>query len=333
MASTNREIERLDILAVDLIGPFQVDSVDGGKYVMTMRDVATGYCFVCILTHKWEATGHMISITDKIETFTAKKVKTLRRNNGGEFVNNELTAKLDSKGILAEQALPYHHYQNGVIERFNRAAAAMARTILLDSTLPQSFWSYAFIWATHTLNRIPNKASGHVVAYLGTSKGWRLWIPDENRFIKSAMVRFPEELKHVPTLPTPVKVKQPEPTITDITPPDNPLQHKPAMNNLPAAVTLPVRPAAPTNKMSLSHVMNLMRLVSFEHEIEFHDQEQIIDTILELCQFYAILVPSTFKQAMRSAEKEDWLKAIAVELNNLEEMRVWATSLRQERIE
>ena len=31
LASTNWEIERLDIMAVDLIGPFQVDSVDGGN--------------------------------------------------------------------------------------------------------------------------------------------------------------------------------------------------------------------------------------------------------------------------------------------------------------
>ena len=31
----------------------------------------------------------------------------------------------------------------------------------------------------------------------------------------------------------------------------------------------------------------------------------------------------TFKQAMHSTEKEEWLKAIAVELNNLKEMRVW----------
>jgi hypothetical protein len=30
--STNREVKRLDIMAVDLIGPFQVDSVDVGKY-------------------------------------------------------------------------------------------------------------------------------------------------------------------------------------------------------------------------------------------------------------------------------------------------------------
>jgi hypothetical protein len=121
----------------------------------------------------------------------------------------------------------------------------MAITILLDSTLPWYFWSYAFIWAAHTLNRIPNKASrrvtpleaflkhkpqfgifrvfgsigyahvpvelwkkldkrairGHVVAYLGVSKGWRMWVPDENRFIESAMVRFPDELKDVPNLP------------------------------------------------------------------------------------------------------------------------------------
>jgi hypothetical protein len=115
LTSTNQEVERLDIFAVDLIGPFQVDSVNGGKYVMTMRDVATGYCFVRILTHKWEATGHIISIIDKVKNFTENKVKTLWNDNGGKYVNNELATYLDKKGIVAKQALPYHHYQNGVI--------------------------------------------------------------------------------------------------------------------------------------------------------------------------------------------------------------------------
>jgi hypothetical protein len=115
LTSTNQEVERLDIFAVDLIGPFQVDSFNGGKYVMTMRDVATGYCFVRILTHKWEATGHIISIIDKVKNFTENKVKTLWNDNGGKYVNNELATYLDKKGIVAKQALPYHHYQNGVI--------------------------------------------------------------------------------------------------------------------------------------------------------------------------------------------------------------------------
>jgi hypothetical protein len=225
LSSTCREIELLDIMAVDLIGPFQLDSIDGGKYVMTMRDVATGYCFVFILTHKWEATTHIIAIINRVENFTEKKVKTLRSNNGGEFANNKLAKFLDKKGI-------YHHYQNGVIKRFNRTIANMARTILLDSLLPNTFWSYAFSWEANTLNRIPNKASGkitpleaflkhkpqygifrifgsigyahvppelrkkldpraqrgHVVAYLGQSKEWRLWIPEDNSFVDSAMV-------------------------------------------------------------------------------------------------------------------------------------------------
>ncbi|PLW28436.1 hypothetical protein PCASD_19134 [Puccinia coronata f. sp. avenae] len=358
LASTNREIERMDILAVDLIGPFQVDSVDGGKYIMTMRDVATGYCFVRVLTHKWEATGHIVTIIDKVENFTEKKVKILRSNNGGEFVNNELKAYLDGKGIIAERALPYHHYQNGVIERFNRTVAAMARTILLDSSLPKTFWSYAFMWAAHTLNRVPNKASGkitpleaflrhkpqfgifrvfgsigyahiphelrkkldvrahqgHVVAYLGVSKGWHLWIPDENCFIESAMVRFPDELKDVPTTTASKAIKHaPEGS-----------KSSSAGQNVPATTTPATADPPPVNKMSIQHVMNLMRLGDFTDEFVFHDQELIVDKIIELCQFYNIAVPNTFKQAMKSEAKDEWLKAIAVELNNLEEMRVWA---------
>ncbi|PLW24604.1 hypothetical protein PCASD_06183 [Puccinia coronata f. sp. avenae] len=336
-----------------------VDSVDGGKYIMTMRDVATGYSFVCVLAHKWEATGHIISIIDKVENFTEKKVKTLCSDNRGEFVSNKLATCLDKKGIIAEQALPYHHYQNGVIEHFNCTVAAMARTILFNSTLPKSFWSCAFIWVAHTLNQIPNKASGkltpleaflhhkpqfgifrvfgsvgyahipqelrkklderatrgHVVAYLGVSKGWRLWVPDENRFIESAMVLFPEELKAVPkALSTPV------PPVT---------QFPSVPGSAPTPPVAPVPPPVPVvtpppDKMSLRHVMNLMKLGNFDHELEFHNQELIMDKILELCHLYSISVPHTFKQAMKSPEKDEWMKAIAIELNNLEEMRVWS---------
>jgi hypothetical protein len=36
----------MEILAVDLIGPFEVEAVDGSKYLLMLRDAATGYCFV-----------------------------------------------------------------------------------------------------------------------------------------------------------------------------------------------------------------------------------------------------------------------------------------------
>jgi hypothetical protein len=88
------------------------------------------------------------------------KVKILRSDNGGEFANKALAKFLAGKGIIGERSLPYHHYQNGVIERFNRTVAEMGRTVLSNSCLPQSFWGLAFLWATHILNRLTNKSSG-----------------------------------------------------------------------------------------------------------------------------------------------------------------------------
>jgi hypothetical protein len=98
----------------------------------------------------------------------------------------------------------------------------------------------------------------HVVAYLGVSKGWRLWILDKNKFIKSAMVCFLEELKNVPT--TPLKPNR--------TPP-KPIQANPGVASQPNKVSEIVMPA---HKMSLTHIMNLMKLGDFTHGVEFHDQ-------------------------------------------------------------
>ncbi|KAI7966530.1 hypothetical protein MJO29_002278 [Puccinia striiformis f. sp. tritici] len=46
LAPTLWKVEKLDVMAADLIGPFQVDSIEGGKFLLTMQDVATGYAFV-----------------------------------------------------------------------------------------------------------------------------------------------------------------------------------------------------------------------------------------------------------------------------------------------
>jgi hypothetical protein len=87
-------------------------------------------------------------------------VKILQSDDGGEFANNALAKFLTGKGIIGKHSLPYHHYQNGVIKRFNQTVAEMGRTVLSNSRLPQSFWGLAFLWAMHVLNCIPNKASG-----------------------------------------------------------------------------------------------------------------------------------------------------------------------------
>ncbi|KAI7956932.1 hypothetical protein MJO28_004027 [Puccinia striiformis f. sp. tritici] len=154
---TYRPVAPLDIIAADLMGPFEIPTFGEGKFVLAIRDIATSYSEVKILRTKGEACKLLMNQILRFETATGKKVRCLRSDNGGEFESKILADFLKAKGIKAERSLPYHHYQNGAIERYNRTVSDMGRAALTDSTLPRSFWGFAFLWANYTLNRVPNK--------------------------------------------------------------------------------------------------------------------------------------------------------------------------------
>jgi transposase InsO family protein len=165
LTSDQRTFEPMDAWNVDLIGPFETPALGGGLYVLSMRDIGSGYAEIKILTKKSEALDLLKDTITRMETFTKRRMKILRSDNGGEFNSKALSAFLASKGIVAERSIAYHHYQNGCIERFNRTLQDMGRTLLVDSTLPNPYWALAFVWACYTLNRIPNSASGDVTPY------------------------------------------------------------------------------------------------------------------------------------------------------------------------
>jgi transposase InsO family protein len=146
------------ILNVDLMGTFPIETYQKGRYVLTIKDLGSGYNEIKIMPNKSDANKHIVDAINRLERQTEQKVKVLRSDNGGEFTNKALATFLTSKGIRAERSLPYHHYQNGVVERFNQ-------TVLGDSKLPQRFWGFAFEWASWTLNRLPNKTSGEKTPY------------------------------------------------------------------------------------------------------------------------------------------------------------------------
>ncbi|PLW21181.1 hypothetical protein PCASD_18796 [Puccinia coronata f. sp. avenae] len=161
----DRMTTRLGVITADLIGPLQVPTFNEGQYVLTIRDISTGFCEVKIIKSKAETCNLVIKTIERWEKLTGDQVKIVRSDNGGEFSSNVFLSYLTERLIKAERALPYHHYQNGAIERFNRTLSEMGRTILIDSGLDKSFWGFSFIWAGDTLNQIPNKSSGLVTPF------------------------------------------------------------------------------------------------------------------------------------------------------------------------
>ncbi|GKC36332.1 putative ribonuclease H-like domain-containing protein, partial [Tanacetum coccineum] len=67
----------------------------------------------------------------------------IRCDNGTEFKNKEMNQFCEMKGILRQFSVAKTPQQNGVAERRNRTLIEAARTMLVDSKLPTTFWAEA----------------------------------------------------------------------------------------------------------------------------------------------------------------------------------------------
>jgi uncharacterized membrane-anchored protein YhcB (DUF1043 family) len=146
-------------LSADLCGPMQSISLGGAKYFLLVKDTTTCYRQAYFLKTK-EAEEVMQSLEEHIrmsKTQTGNKVKTLRTDNGSEFVNQNLSSLLKRMGIIHERTIPYTPEENGAVERDNRTIIEMARTMLHAADLPPPLWAELVHTAVYIHNRVPNR--------------------------------------------------------------------------------------------------------------------------------------------------------------------------------
>ena len=74
-----------------------------------------------------------------VETETGLKVKCLRSDNEGEYIDGGLSEYCAIKGIRMEKTIPGTPQQNGVAECMNRTLNKRARSMRLYVGLPKTF--------------------------------------------------------------------------------------------------------------------------------------------------------------------------------------------------
>lgn len=67
---------------------------------------------------------------------SGKKIRTLRSDNGGEYVSQQFTDFCAIEGIKWELTTPHNPQHNGVAERKNISIVGEARAMLHDQSLP-----------------------------------------------------------------------------------------------------------------------------------------------------------------------------------------------------
>nr|GEW39136.1 retrovirus-related Pol polyprotein from transposon TNT 1-94 [Tanacetum cinerariifolium] len=120
-----------------------------------------------------------------IENLIDHKVKIIRCDNETEFKNKEMNQFCASKGIKREFSVARTPQQNGVAERKNRTLIKAARTMLVDSKLPTTFWAKAVNTACYVQNRADE---GFFIGYSVNSKAFKVF---------NSRTRIVEETLHI----------------------------------------------------------------------------------------------------------------------------------------
>ncbi|GJU05886.1 putative ribonuclease H-like domain-containing protein, partial [Tanacetum coccineum] len=101
-----------------------------------------------------ETSGNLKTFITKIENQLDHKVKVIRSDNGTEFKNSIMNQFCEIKGIKREFSVARTPQQNVVAKKKNRTLIKAARTMLVDSKLPTTFWEKVVNTACYVLNRV-----------------------------------------------------------------------------------------------------------------------------------------------------------------------------------
>jgi transposase InsO family protein len=153
-----RSTERFDLIHSDICGPFPHADLDGNRYFLTVIDDYTRFSKVYFLKEKSQAASTIMGFIKYVETQFGKTIKGIKTDQGGEYISNELTDFLTSKGIEHYFSPAYLHESNGTAERYNQTLCTIARTGMTIFPNHPQLWSEAIYYACFTKNRLPHAA-------------------------------------------------------------------------------------------------------------------------------------------------------------------------------
>ncbi|KAL0386235.1 UNVERIFIED_CONTAM: Retrovirus-related Pol polyprotein from transposon TNT 1-94 [Sesamum radiatum] len=147
----------LDLIHSDVCGPLNTQARGGFSYFITFTDNHSRYGYVYLMRYKSEAFRRFKEFRLEVENQTGRKIKTLRSDQGGEYLSGEFLDYLKENGILSQWTPPGTPQLNSVSERRNRTLLDMVRSMMSFTELPLSFWGYALETVAKLLNMAPSK--------------------------------------------------------------------------------------------------------------------------------------------------------------------------------
>ena len=145
----------MQLIHMDRCGPLPEPTLGDKRYVATFLDDFSKLSEVRLISHKANVPDVVQDVITLMENQSGHKCKSVRTDNGKEYVNARLSAFFRDKGIVHQKSAAYTPEQNGAAERINRTLMERARAMLADADLPADLWGKAVLTANHIRCRSP----------------------------------------------------------------------------------------------------------------------------------------------------------------------------------
>jgi len=127
--SKNRSKSVLGLIHLDICRQMSTKALSGVEYFVTFIDDHSRKTRIYFLKTKDEVFCRFKEFKALVENLTGKKIKVLRLDNGGEYVDKDFTDFCTRKGIRREWTAPYNPEQNGIAKRKNRTIVEATRAM------------------------------------------------------------------------------------------------------------------------------------------------------------------------------------------------------------
>lgn len=160
-----KSTQLLQLVHSDVMGPMQIPSSGGAKYVLIFVDDYSRYVTGYFLKKKSEVPDRFREYKALVENQFGTNIKNIRTDNGTEYVNKRFDGTCKASGIVHQLTTPYSPQQNGLAERMNRTVMEMARSMLHFKGVEMKWWAEAVNTAIFITNRTTNSVRSDITPY------------------------------------------------------------------------------------------------------------------------------------------------------------------------
>ncbi|KAA0056413.1 gag/pol protein [Cucumis melo var. makuwa] len=321
-----RAKEPLELIHSDLCGPMNVKTRWDSEYFISFIDDYSRYGYLYLMEYKSETLEKFKEYKAEVENLLSKKIKILRSDRGGEYMDLRFQDYMIKHEIQSQLSAPSTPQQNGVSERRNRTLLDMVHSMMSYAHLPSSFWGYAVETVVHILNNVSSKSVSKTPFKL-----WRGRKPSLSHFriwgcAAHVLVTNPKKLE--PRSRLCQFVGYPKETRGGIF--FNPQENRVFVStNATFLEEDHMRYHNPRSKLVLNEATDESTRVVDEvgpssrvHETTTSGQSHPSQS-LRMPQYDGIEDPLSYKKAMNYVDKDQWVKAMNLEMESMYFNSVW----------